>query len=320
DRTSEFISLTPNQGVMALIAADGAENLTELWQSDGTEEGTVFISTLPGEVNRLDLEEEEVFGEGKYHYQVLTISYAGEVVPTSYVLGTRLDLSPARSILIDSFDVDDVVRLATYLTVGDRLFYKYVSSEADSTWINQMRRALDQEVVDLPTFPSPSFGRQSLRVVGNHVFLPVFDREAGSEPGVHTLGDTIYRRLADIYPGRRSSDLRFFGNEENMYFTAHNPSSGYGVYRTDGTTEGTKFLADLHQLDSFQYLAEYRSLGGKLLAFTTETWTIADPRIDTLLVYPGPIPPNYQPSATLGDYGAFDDAGTDRRLVSPRDS
>ncbi|MEL7163748.1 MAG: hypothetical protein AAFN92_23520, partial [Bacteroidota bacterium] len=28
----------------------------------------------------------------------------------------------------------------------------------------------------------------------------------------------------------------------------------------------------------------------------------------------------YQPSATLGDYVAFDDAGTDRRLVSPRDS
>ncbi|HYI12049.1 MAG TPA: ELWxxDGT repeat protein [Thermoanaerobaculia bacterium] len=113
--------------------------------------------------------------------------------------------------------------------------------------------------------PTNRFG--AFTVNGRVVFVGkdfAYGEEAWASDG--TAEGTV--RLADIVPGRGSSDI-LFGKVAGslLYFTATSPALGTELWRTDGTPGGTRLVKDIHTGPDHAWPRILGRLGSRLVFY-----------------------------------------------------
>ena len=83
-----------------------------------------------------------------------------------------------------------------------------------------------------------SFSSSQSAYLGDDIIMIVIGEDIGEEPAIISNGQ--FSVLKDINPGELDSDPQsFISYNGHVYFTAKDEESGYAVWKTDGTTEGT---------------------------------------------------------------------------------
>lgn len=123
----------------------------------------------------------------------------------------------------------------------------------------------------------PAFSQQKIgtfqsitatQAIGDKVFFAASNEQYGSELFVSEASSGKFSLVKDINPGRNASPANFTVLNNELFFTAYS-SSGSGVWKTDGTPEGTQLVYGVANTDPGNLTA----FKGKLY-FTTSTGAI----------------------------------------------
>jgi len=189
---------------------------TELWQSDGTSEGTQLVTTIPGEARIVATTESHIFFDDRDGSKPLWVSDGTGV-------GTHR--------LANSGDADN-------FTVADnRLFY--ASYGRNELWVsdgtNNGTRLVMETRLDNP------FGCGfSIFSAGEEVYFSAIDRSGndglwktdGTEAGTTLVKD------GQFVPIVAAGDM--------VYLAGYEEATGLELWRTDGTPDGTLQVLDLN--------------------------------------------------------------------------
>lgn len=247
----------PN-GALIFLAEGTSGVFDELWQSDGTDAGTKKIkNVLPG------LTSFTLAGIGRYDtahsYFYTTTTYPSGTVRQLY--GAELDEGDTPEFRLLEPDSIDLETVTEYVADGNWFLY---TNPTDTEVGMRAYHLRDDLHIHYPGAPKPSLRTRPL-LVNDQAFLLVETSETGKEPGVVNLGEASTTLLADVFPGTTTSNPHFFNIGESVFFLANNPESGYGIYRTDGTSMGTDFYADLHDRIEIQSIHRMLRIGDDLI-------------------------------------------------------
>lgn len=211
----------------------------ELWQSDGTEDGTADIAAFDPN-NDPDSDDWEE--------------------PVLIALGSRLlfyavDEEDDKALWSTDGTTPDTIRLAdiddrdpqAVVGGGDRLFFRGVDEDGDrELWVSNGTTGGTQRVADLNPTGSSDPSRLCASAAG--VVFMACDEATGCEPWASDGTEPGTVRVADVNPGPGSSgfgDCRR-GSGERVYFAATSMAAGREMWRTDGTPAGTAQVADIN--------------------------------------------------------------------------
>ena len=198
------------------FSADNGTNGQELWVSDGTAEGTQLLIDIDPNNNNS------------------SISYPGSPHPSSLtVLNDKL-----------YFAADDGVN-------GRELWVSDGTAEGTQLLadINNNPRAYGGEYGSAP---------RELIEFNDKLYFSADDGVNGRELWISDGTAEGTKLLADIAPGvdenygrpAESEPKDFYEFNDRLLFSANDGETGRELWVTDGTTEGTRLLADLHSLES----------------------------------------------------------------------
>ena len=227
-----------------LFRADDGRHGEDWWRTDGTAAGTRLVKDVPGSTSTWSsaaVRAHAVVGN--------TLSFAAASTGAGIELW-KTDGTDAGTVM-----VKDIVRGPAhsgperFVVLGDTLFF----SALNGVWKSD---GTDAGTVQVGSFPSP----KPLAAVGGRV---LFQAPARGIPGTElwatdgTAEGTVF--LKDINPGAVGSDPgtrpfdapvddhvqdRFLVSGGVMYFAATTAAHGRELWRTDGTPEGTRLVAD----------------------------------------------------------------------------
>ena len=210
-----------------------------LWRTDGTQQGTVQVSTdptfprngLPGMAIMADIL--YFFATGEDGLQLWRSD--GDVQGTVPIQGFLSSRPPA------------------HLTAaGNRLFFTQPGEQggrwlwtSDGT-VSGTHTLGTVDVVPPPTNSSPS-NRPSLWAVGSQVFFRGSEFEGGLELWKSDGTDAGTVRVKDIVPGPDgSSPVPMIAADGLLFFSATDPAGGRELWKTDGTEPGTVRVDDIN--------------------------------------------------------------------------
>jgi ELWxxDGT repeat protein len=220
---------------------------TEIWKTDGTTSGTVFVK---------DIWE----GISEYAYTYLH-NHNGQLVVASYVRwydtmspGVRLwssDGTEDGTRIVKDFGEDSGWAVSSgveFATVGDTLFFAIDDGGERALWKSDLTEAGTARVTSalLPTW--------DLKSVGDTLFFSAYDNDHGGElwKSDGTESGTVLVR--DIYPGTSeyngspylNSSFPMYKEELDgmVYFVASDEEHGRELWRSDGTEAGTVLVMD----------------------------------------------------------------------------
>jgi ELWxxDGT repeat protein len=234
-----------------------------LWQTDGTPESTLRLTTHP--VNYTSISAGPVVAGGMLYYALNTSVYGTELWRTdpNRQSTTVIDARPGPNGL-----VPDQMTAAGPLVffVGDN------GTSGREVWRSDGTTAGTFLLKDVMPGLSSSSPR-SLTAVGNRLFFVANDGLDGTELWTSdgTTAGTIM--VADLAPGAASSSPdSLVAADGLLWFSADDASSGRELWKSDGTPAGTQRVADLNPGPSG---SDPRQLvvGGRKLFFSAQTST-----------------------------------------------
>lgn len=275
----------------------------ELWKSDGTEQGTVMVK---------DIEPGFYEGYGYSSYPSNFIDWNGQLIfQTTRGIWTS-DGSAEGTIPFELGNVDSMTLNRSANPLGELFFARSSLNTFEGgmwkrTSVSSVATAIERPGAGVgdanPTIPVELNGRY---------YLGANDGITGHE--LWTLDSRNRMTLVkDIYPGPISSNItnmaKFNGG---LVFTATDPVRGRGLFASDGTAEGTRFLAAMDgvigpfvPVNNTLFFTAFNRLTGQ------ELWKTDGTASGTVMVkdiFPGRI---YEP-----DVGFYPNSSNPRELTN----
>lgn len=308
------IRISPNSGSPAnftelngvvLFAATDVASGRELWKSDGTEAGTVRVKDLtPGSAGASP---SKFTRSGNYVY------FVGNVTTTLSVLW-RTDGTSAGTVVLANYQGTSTLGVPDKLTDVNGTLY-FVAANSSSTGVELFRTSggAPTLVKDLRNFYGSS--PNHLAPLGNQLYFGATDN----------TGYKLFRTdgtAAGTVEATQGSEL--FGSATSLvnagsrlYFSAYDAIRGVELWTTDGTSEGTRLVADLHPTLSSSP-ANLTMVGGVAYFTATdgvsgvELWKTDGTSVGTVQVADlNPGPASSSPAALLASGGRLYFTATD---------
>ncbi|MGQ9424385.1 PKD domain-containing protein [Gilvimarinus sp. F26214L] len=148
-----------------------------------------------------------------------------------------------------------------HIVFENHVFFEIQSRSGNSLWRSDGNSEGTVKLFDMKV--------ESMIVAGDRLFI--VEEVDGSNRALHVSdgtkkGTVLLRRLSG---GGDSFYLTEF--KSDLFFVAHDTSSGWGVWRSDGTMEGTKNVMDIGQAYVTQYINPSFATNGALLFFKAYT-------------------------------------------------
>ncbi len=272
--------LTDIGGTLFFVArgtnlADGSSSGYELWKTDGTQAGTVLVKDINSG------------GSGSYPTHLTNVN--GTLYFTAYTPTTGYELWKSNGTEAGTTIVKEIGSGATggYLSeltnVNGKLFFRaYQSGSGYELWKSDGTNAGTVLVKDIrPTVVyngttyENSFPSQ-LTNVGGTLFFRAYTYESGYElwksDGTST-GTVLVKDINTNSSVTGTTDSSFPTNftalNNKLFFSAYNPSSGYELWTSDGTANGTVLVKDIYSgtngtTPNSAYPSQFKAFGGKL--------------------------------------------------------
>jgi len=284
----ECSRIVTSEGVpLVLFAATNPDTGRELWETDGTPEGTRLRADLfPGAGSSSPSRTLEV---GETHYLIAVGDGLGKELwsfnPSTrgYELARDIARGPA---------VSDPYALCG---VGPRLYFSALTEEhGEELWCVQHVKIEPTLFADFHPGPGHSYPYYTVALHGRVVTVatsPVHGRELWISNGVNTEMTLLADINTDnsVNPSSFPESLTSAG--DTLYFTANDIEHGTELWRTDGTEAGTVLVKDIYSGTASSDPAELTAVG-TLLYFSaedgvhgTELWRSDGTTAGTSLVY-----------------------------------
>jgi ELWxxDGT repeat protein len=279
--------VTPEGVPLVLFAATTPDTGRELWETDGTPEGTRLRADLfPGTGSSSPSRVVEVEG---IHYLIAVGDGVGKelwrsnVSLTGYELPRDIAHGPAGS------------EPYALCRVGPRLYFSALTGEhGEELWCVEHVKMEPTLVADFYPGPGNSYPYYTIKLQEKVVTVatsPVHGRELWISNGI---GPEMVL-LADINTDNSVNPSSFPGNltaaGEVLYFTANDIEHGTELWRTDGTETGTVLVKDIYSGTPSSDPAELIAVGTLLYfsaddgAHGTELWRSDGTTAGTSLVH-----------------------------------
>lgn len=233
----------------------------ELWQSNGTTEGTMlFKDLLPGPASA-----SPGYFLATPHWVYFTVTQ-----DTGPYEIWRTDGTDAGTYKVGSGSTAEAT------AVGDTLFFNNCCAASDvELWRSDGTVAGTQLVKDINPGAEPSMPKNMV-TLGNKVYFFAQDAAHGTELWVSDGTTDGTQLLKDLLPGPASPTPAFgvTGNElvvidGMLYFRAIDPDAGYELWKSDGTAVGTVLVKDIHSSHNESSLIFNMTPVGEALYFAT---------------------------------------------------
>ena len=312
--------LTPFAGKVC-FATDSSGG-DKLWKTDGTEAGTVPVRDIPPTAtspSQLTPAGNLLFysGDGPDGYELWRTD--GTAAGTVQVA----DIAPGTA----SSGPDGLIR------VGSRVFFsaddgssgrELWASDGINTWrVKDIAPGSGSSAIQ-----SWGFVPQLWAAARGRLFFAADDGTAGEELWVSDGTEAGTFRLRDVFPGPRSSEIRWLTSAgEQVYFAADDGTHGRELWVSDGTAFGTRLLRDLFPGEGSSLPEQLKAVGQNLVfsAHTPdqgrEPWLTDGDEVGTRRLAdlaPGPLPSSPISFTLSGPwlYFAATDADTGFELYS----
>jgi ELWxxDGT repeat protein len=299
----------------------------KLWKSDGTEAGTLPVRDFPPTA----LSPTQLTPVGNLLF------YAGEGPNGSELW--RTDGTAAGTVQVADIAPGPASSSPDGLTrVGSRLFFSADDgSSGRELWVSDGISTWQAKDI-LPgsgssTLPSWGFVPEAWATARGKLFFAADDGTAGAELWVSDGTEAGTLRLRDVFPGPRSSEIRWLTSAgERVYFAADDGTHGRELWVSDGTILGTRMLSDLVPGEGSSLPEQLEAVGQNLIfsAHTPdlgrEPWLTDGDEVGTRRLAdlaPGPLPSSPISFTLSGPwlYFAATDADTGFELYStPKES
>ncbi|MCP5096854.1 MAG: hypothetical protein GY943_14990 [Chloroflexi bacterium] len=212
-------------GMLYFTAKDGNNSSYKLWQSDGTENGTVLFSNL--------FPQESIVVNNYLYFTAYSDGH-NTVWRTDGTTNSIIEIGNNTS--WETYD--DAAELTN---VGGTIFFRGSSSVVTSLW------KIDSLAATMVTgFSLYDFNPTHLTNVDG---LLLFSAQSNNETELWksdgTLGGTV--RVKDIFPGTSSSNpANFFSINDILFFTATNSANNIELWRSDGTEANTRTVKEIN--------------------------------------------------------------------------
>lgn len=216
-------------GNRLVFAADDGVTGSELWVSNGTNEGTVLIDLCPGDCS-------------SYPWQLVRL---GEKILFATGGGPIAGLWSTNGTAAGTVMLQGIGDIQEMVVAGDRAFFVALRSAVPELWTSDGTEAGTFRLSPPAPGGEPRWAR-NLTVVGDRIFFAAFQAGTGEELWTSDGTAAGTRLVADLRPGPASSSPRALAAVEGrLVFAATNGVAGVEPWRSDGTAAGTWSLADV---------------------------------------------------------------------------
>ena len=234
------------------FSAYDADNGTELWKTDGTEDGTVLVKDIyPGSPNGYPQ------SSSPYDFTLFNDELYFRASDADH--GTELwktDGTEDGTVLVKDIDPREYSSGSPYsgspygLTVmGDSLYFAAYDSSGQELWKSDGTRIGTTRIADINEGESSSYP-SGFTVLGDYMYFRADDGESGTE--LWKTSGTGASLLKDIFPGETSNGYPNSSSPSNLYvFNNHilfsaQDVNGTELWKTDGTEDGTYMVKDIN--------------------------------------------------------------------------
>ncbi|MCC6748385.1 MAG: PKD domain-containing protein [Deltaproteobacteria bacterium] len=263
-------AFTELNGGVYFIAYDSSTYTVNLWRSDGTAAGTSVVSQLTG-LGLQSTGQPMVAAAGRLLVPLGTGLYARDGTAT---FSTLQRLTPA-----------GVGEAKALTPVGSRVFFTATdSTRGTELWVSDGTVAGTTPVADLNAGAASSYPGH-LAAVGGTLVFTADDGVHGREPWVSDGTPAGTLLIKDLNPGVSGSVASSTGSVAvlggSYFFPADDGIHGTELWRTDGTSAGTKLVWDLYPGPSGSSPTQLKAANGRLYFAAndgfvgTELWSVA---------------------------------------------
>jgi ELWxxDGT repeat protein len=256
--------------------ANDADHGTELWKTDGTEDGTVLVK---------DIDPREYSSGSKYSGNPYGLTVMGDSLYFSAYDSSGNELWKSDGTRIGTTRIADIregesgSNPAQFTVLGDYMYFRADDGESGTelwktsgTGASLLKDIFPGESNGYPNSSYPI----NLYVFNNHILFSAQDvngtelwKTDGTEDGTYMVKDIHPGNSTSGYP-LSSSPSSFVTVGDTMYFTATG-QFGKELYSSDGSTTGTQLVEDFNYgsadgLSCSSYDCYYNDYGGSLFA------------------------------------------------------
>ena len=250
-------------GDTLFFVVDDGRDTWELWSSDGTTAGTAVVSSRPRSDSPTAGAPSELVALGD------TLLFSQEDPTTGNELWSS-DGTPEGTTIVADINPGTAGSRPLFVTAaGDRVFFAATdATHGNELWTSDGTEAGTRLVADITPGrfdaydpgsgnpddeppPEPFSGIEVLGVLGDRLLFSADDGRTGDEPWVSDGTAEGTHLVADLDPATVDGDKdgshpeRAFVWDGTAYFPADDGRHGVELWRTDGTAEGTRLVADL---------------------------------------------------------------------------
>ena len=206
---------------------------SDLWKSDGTEEGTVKIKevTLGFSGSRIVIENTLYF-EGR-------TKHSGDEL-------WKTDGTAEGTVLVKTINPNETNKLGNFVEFKNLLYFSADDNSTGSElWKSDGTVAGTVMIKDINSGATGS-SIDNMRVVGDELFFSADDGTNGAELWKTDGTEAGTVLVKDIKLGASGSSLNYFRNFNGaLYFSANDGTHGAELWKSDGTEAGTVMLKDI---------------------------------------------------------------------------
>jgi uncharacterized repeat protein (TIGR02543 family) len=224
----------------------------ELWKTDGTTVGTLFVKDINMTGSGTSSSPRNFYVWNNKLFFTANDGINGEEVWASAGTGATTNL--VKDVFAGVSDVIDTSYNAAnrpYFAGSSNglLFVANSPVYGQEMWTTDGTEANTQLLKDLNTLPGSAYAHDAIAFNGK-IYFSAASAEYGQELWSTdlTTGNTV--QVVDIWPGASSgfdSTASYFTIfDGRLYFTARSPTSGWELWSTDGTAQGTSQATELY--------------------------------------------------------------------------
>ncbi len=257
------------------FAADDGTHGTELWRTDGTEDGTVLVKDINPGVTASPVDGSDVPSSSAPAYltrlgaSLYFVTMNGE---SGYELWKSDGTEDGTTLVKDLGNGNSSPR--ALITAGNKLFFLASTGPdgSEALWQSGGTPGSTRKVVDLNTFPPDGLDPTNpLLVMGNNVFFAASTTATGRELWMSDGTQAGTRLVKDIRRGKAGSGVQFLGvNGNQLLFAANDGKHGLELWKSvNGRTGDTRLVDDINTNTR-------DAVPAQLLAFKNQILFVAD--------------------------------------------